>query len=344
MDPLLAEIIRRVESVIRRFEEHCLRERVRGFRPFTREERRSFANELGWRIDRDRCDCGLDVCERQHRAAAQPGSGLGLPLFVEQAVAGPLGVRDCRANSLRQGMFYQWILKGELGMLVALVEFKRCADPGCRNAYEEDTCPPQHSGCGRPYSPQDTEVFAEERLILPGVYVSVRRWGCGSSHYYRQQRCWEELVPPLTDFHPHVHHDPGGKHDHCPWCGCPNGNPRHADRGRGTTLWVRRELAGSAGQHQPAADPTTPRRLEAYEEATRQWLDTLDDAIREVLRQAIAADPDVDSQSRDDPLVIMGWVLSGRQTVVPEHEVQRFRDLIRRELEDRGLVDDRPGN
>jgi hypothetical protein len=242
-------------------------------------------------------------------------------------------------------MLYNLILKRDLDMLVALVEFKRCANPDCPMSYEEDTCPPEHGGCGRPFTPQGTKVFAEERLVIEGVYVSVRRWGCrrpgqGSDHYYRQQRCREELVPPFTEFHPHGFHDRDGVCDQCPWCGCPNGHPPHGQRG--TTLWARRELAGAVGPRGSDGDADTPKRLEAYEEGTRQWLQTLDEAIRERLRAAIAAGPDVDPASRDDPLVIAGWVLGGRQTAVPAHEVKRLRDLIRRELEDRRLEGDLP--
>jgi hypothetical protein len=161
-------------------------------------------------------------------------------------------------------------------------------------------------GCGNVFTPQETEVFAEERLFIQGRYMTVRRWGCHSTHYYRQHVCLDELVPPFTEFHPHVVHGSGGAHDACPWRGCPNGNPPHGQRA--TTLWVRKEFAGEGQPRYPAAGATMPLQLEAYERATEQWRESLDETARERLRDAIAADTSVDPESRDDSLVIVGWV------------------------------------
>src|SRR5262249_31983491 len=153
---------------------------------------------------------------------------------------------------------------------------------------------------------------------------SVRRWGCrppgggSSDHYYRQEHCREGLVPPFTEFRMRLAHHPGGGHDVCPLLGCPHGNPRHGQRG--TTLWVRRERGETGATRQPEQE-AAPARLPAYEAAVALWLERLPPATRSGLLQALAADPSVNPERRDDPLVIAGRVLDGGQQAVAAADV-----------------------
>jgi len=320
-----------------------MRHVVCGYKGMRRPDRRSCAVLLGRHLIAGNCPCGLERCPSRHNLAAQPASGVGVPLFVEQAVIGPVGL--C-ANSVAQGMFYWLILRPEQQMLVSNVEFKRCVNLRCPNPYreyEEERCPGY--GCGSVYTTEDTEVIAQERLFIQGVYRSVRRWCCGGTHYYRQRHCWGRLVPPFTEPHYQLFHGPNGLHDHCPWRDCPNGRPRHPQP-PGSTLWVRAELADRAGPSSaspdPAdiadpADPLSMLRLDAFAEGTRRWLHTLDAATASKLRDAIAADSTIAPESRDDPLVIADWVLGGRQTVVPAAEIARLRAAVQQAQQERGL-------
>jgi hypothetical protein len=316
---------------------------VRGYKGMGRSERRSCAVLLHLHLVQGNCPCGLERCRTRHNLAAQPASGVGVDLFVEQAVIGPVGL--C-ANSVAQGMFYWLLLRPEYRMLVGNVEFKRCVHPRCPNPYREyeaERCPGH--GCDSVHDPAETEAIALERLFIQGVYRSVRRWCCGGSHTYRQRHCGGKLVPPFTEVHYQLFHGRDELHDRCPWRHCPNGRPRHPQT-PGSTLWVRAELADRAGPSSaspdPAdvADPSDPLgtlRLDAIAAGTRQWLDTLDTATASGLRDALAADPTIAPEARDDPLVIANWLFDGRQTVVPAVEMARLRAAIERALRERGL-------
>src|SRR5262249_18482867 len=145
----------------------------------------------------------------------------------------------------------------------------------CGQRYEETRC--YRDGCNSVFTPEDTKVVGEQRLIIEGVYAAVRRWGCQGTRYYRQGLCKEDI----TDLWPQaayaVQPDAGGRHDHCPWSGCPQGNPRHAPRGRGTTLWVRAEWAGVVAPQARLLHPLTARRLQGLEEGGRRVLNALDE-------------------------------------------------------------------
>jgi hypothetical protein len=316
MDPLLRQIIGRAALVIREMA-FWMREVVRGCPRFEEEDFRSAAAELGCLLYRGRCRCGRVSCGGEHDLAAHPDSGLSLDRFVECAVAGPLGFdrNAVRANSIAQGMYYRLILNPECGMLVAPVELKRCHNPACAGLYEDMTCP----GCGWPFTPEDTEVIAQHRLIIPGTYVAVLRWGCGGDaagrHYYRQQSCREG-----------VH---GRQHDHCPWGRCPNRPPRHGERG--TTLWVRRELVKESDA---AGDPLL---RPAIEEGMRQVLDGLDQDTRARLLTAFRNDPAVAGEAWDDSLAQAEWLFGGRQTVLTRAQLQKARQTLRRVLAEYGL-------
>ena len=298
---------------------------------------------LGWRLLEGNCDCGLKCCPARHNLAAQPASQVGVPLFVQQAVIGPLGLA---ANSVAQGMFYRLILQPEEGMLVSNVELKRCSDPRCpmpHREYEEDRCPGH--GCASAYTPEETEVIAQERLFAQGVYRTVRRWCCGGSHYYPQRLCRGCLVAPFTEVRYRLMHGPGGRHDHCPWSGCPNGRPRHPQCA-GSTLWVRAEVADFPGPSPPSADPggvvspsdaASPLRQDAIAAGAQSWRETLDATTAATLCSALAAEGSVAPEARDDPLVIADWVLGGRQQALASAEVERLRQAIRQALRERGL-------
>src|SRR5262249_33440544 len=181
--------------------------------------------------------------------------------------------------------------------------------------YEDMTCP----GCGRPFTPEDTEVIAQQRLIIPGTYVAVLRWGCGGDaagrHFYRQQSCREG--------------GHGRQHDHCPWGGCPCGRPRHGERG--TTLWVRRELV----KESDAADD--PPIRPAIEEGMHRALEGLDQDTRARLLTAIRNDPAVAGEAWDDPLAQAEWLFGGRQTVLTGAPLEKARQTLRQGLGEGGL-------
>jgi hypothetical protein len=205
---------------------------VRGFTGFSREERRTISEDFARYLCHGSCYCGLPRCPKQHSMAVQPASGLGLGLFVRRAVIGPTGLQ---ANSIAGGMLYRLVLQPEMGMLVDFVELKRCSEPACQARYELVNCP----RCGRAFNPTTIEVIGEPRLFLCGVYVPVWRWRCGPAshpHYYEQRLCRTH-----TEEHPVVRsytvHDASGQCDHCPWIDCPQGRPRHPQRG--TELWIR---------------------------------------------------------------------------------------------------------
>jgi hypothetical protein len=320
-----------------------MRQVVRGYRGMDHQDRRSCAVLVGLHLLEGSCDCSLQCCPHRHNLAAQPTSGVGVPLFVGQAVIGPVGL--C-ANSVAQGMFYQLILSREEKMLVSNVEFKRCTNQGCPNPYreyEEDCCPGY--GCTSVYTREETEVIAQERLFIRGVYRPARRWCCHGEHYYRQFHCRGRLTPPFTEVHHQLIHGSNGIHDHCPWRGCPYSRPRHS-QSAGSTLWVRSELAGRDGENgdEPdpgdAVDPAGPAgdlRLDAIATGTRRWLDALDAATAHALREALAADESAAPESRDDPLVIADWVVGGRRSAIAATERERLRQAIQQALRERGL-------
>jgi hypothetical protein len=311
------EVFRLAEQAVWRMD-LWMRPRVRGYGGMGPEDRRSCAVLLGRHLLAGNCGCHLPCCDARHKLAAQPASQVGVPLFVQQAVIGPFGLA---ANSVAQGMFYRLILLPEEGMLVGNVELKRCTNPRCpspHREYEEDRCPGH--GCASAYTPEETEVIAQERLFVRGVYRTVRRWCCGGSHYYPQRLCRGCLVAPLAKSPYQVMHGPGGRHDHCPWSGCPNGRPRHPQRA-GTTLWVRAGPADLPGRGPPSADPGDvvspsdaegPLRRNAIAAGAQSWRETLDAMTADTLRTALAAEESVAPESRDDPLVIASRVLGGR--------------------------------
>jgi hypothetical protein len=329
MDHELAEVIHHAHGAIREMEEWML-PRVRGFRGFG-DDRGSHANLVGVYLREGRCDCGLYHCADQHNLAAQPASGLSLRAFVRRAVIGPGGLAS---GSIEQSMLYLHVLRPELNMQVAPVELKRCHNPDCGRIYEELRC--FQDSCRTPFSPAETEVIGEDRLLIQGTYLPVRRWGCGGTHYYRQERCWEEVSvgPPPTY---HVIHDPGGLHDYCLWQGCPHGNPRHAERGRGTTLWVRRELIGTAAPA-PPLDPERAFELEALARAAERALQVLCPETRERVRAAMQQDPVVAPKHRDEPEVILDWLLSNARLVLTRSEMGRLRDELKQALRANGFT------
>ena len=343
MDP--EEVFRLAGQAVRRMD-RWMRQLVRGYRGMQRMDRRSCAVLLGRHLLAGNCDCRLPCCPARHNLAAQPASQVGVPLFVQQAVIGPLGLA---ANSVAQGMFYRLILQPEEGMLVSNVELKRCTNPRCpspHREYEEDRCPGY--GCASAYTPEETEVIAQERLFVQGVYRPVRRWCCGGSHYYPQRLCRGCLVEPFTEVHYRLVHGPGGRHDHCPWSGCPNGRPQHPQT-PGSTLWVRAERADRPERGLVAPDPGDVVDPSDAAEQWRQyataagaqfWRDTLDATTANTLQTAfaaLAAEGSVTPEACDDPLVIADWVLDGRLRGIAAAEVERLRQAIRQALCERGL-------
>jgi hypothetical protein len=213
---------------------------VEGFPSRGREDLQSDANHLALVLTGQcACPCGQTHCPSQHHLATQPTSGSTVESFSFRAVIGPYGLR---ANSIAGGIWFA-LFHEEFGLRVGLVEFKRCHC--CGEQYEGMRC----LDCNTPFAPNTTEVMGTDWLILEGVFIGVRRWACGTgrkAHYYEQSQCREEedtasRYPEITY---HVIH--GETCDHCPWQGCPNGHPRHPQRG--TTLWVRAEFVGRVAQ------------------------------------------------------------------------------------------------
>jgi hypothetical protein len=234
VDPQLAETIRLAWGAIHDMTE-WMGEVVRAFpqERFRPTRQREDAGYLGWLLFSARCSCGMQQCPSWHDLRRQPDSGLGLRLFVRRAVIGAYGL--C-ANSITQGMYYLQVLRADEQMLVANVELRKC--PACRRAYEGMTCPAVQ--CRRPFTPDTTEVIAQPRLFIQGVYVPVQRWACRGSHYYPQAHCHEEIVEAVPAERTRLHHGEDGVHDQCPWSDCPNGRPEHPQRG--TRLWVYNHL------------------------------------------------------------------------------------------------------
>jgi hypothetical protein len=230
VDPLLEETIGLAWGAIHDMTE-WMGEMVRAFPEgrFRRTRQLEEATYLGWLLFSARCKCGMQQCPARHDLGRQPASGLGLRLFVRRAVIGAYGL--C-ANSITQGMYYLQVLRPDEQMLVANVELRRC--PACQRAYEGMTCPAEQ--CRRPFTPDTTEVIAQPRLFIQGVYVPVRRWACQGAHYYPQERCHEEIVETTPEVRTRLHHGDDGVHDQCPLSGCPHGRPAHPQRG--TQLWV----------------------------------------------------------------------------------------------------------
>jgi hypothetical protein len=207
---------------------------------------REDASFLGWLLFSARCTCGMRQCAAWHDLCQQSASGLGLRLFVRRAVIGAYGL--C-ANSITQGMYYLQVLRPDEQMLVANVELRKC--PACQRAYEGMTCPVEE--CHRPFTPDATEVIAQPRLLIQGVYVPVRRWACQGSHYYPQARCHEEIVETTPEVRTRLLHGVDGVHDQCPWSDCPHGRPAHPQRG--TLLWVYNHLPRVPNEARTREDP-----------------------------------------------------------------------------------------
>jgi len=333
-----------------------MRDVVRGHRGFSVAERRSFAVQLAYHLFLGSCPCGLPSCQRRHSVKVHNPEQIGLPLFVEQAVIGPTG---CQANSVAQGMFYRLILRVEYGMQVDKVELNRCADPRCpMDVYEEERCP--GDGCSSVYTSDDTEVIAQERLFIQGVYLWVRRFCCKKrgdpgEHYFRQRLCRDRMTVEFVDnpqkpgdvvpvVRHHVVCNANNGHDFCPWCGCPHGKPQHSQRA--TTLWVRSELAGGRPPAVPSDDPQNPtdptdptelQRLAAFEEGVRDWWDALDQPTRDDLQAAFAKDLSPSSEMDDDPLMIADWLLSSEQSPTTATQCQSLHDAITWSFKVRGL-------
>ena len=85
------------------------------------------------------------------------------------------------------------------------------------------------------------------------------------------------------------------------------------------------------------SDAEEPSRQDAIAAGARSWRETLDATTSATLCSALAAEGSVAPEARDDPLVIAGWVLGGRQQVLAAAEVERLRRAIRQALRERGL-------
>jgi hypothetical protein len=329
VDPVLAEIIGLACAAIWDMD-RWMRNHVRGFRGLTLDERRSYANELGLRIYDHACTCGLEHCRARHDIASQPGSEVGRPLFVRQAVIGPM---DFLANSIDQGMLYRLILRFEHDMLVGKVELKRCANSSCptpQRLYEEERCPGDR--CDSVFTPEATEVIAQRWLFIQGTYVPVRRWRCrGGTHYFRQHLCSEDMVQTFPEARYHAVHDRNGGHDFCPWHGCTK-DRRHPQNG--TTLWVYRGLV-----KQVPPLPVLPLELVMLEEALQRWLPSLNSPARARLQAAAAA---ANIALDDDPRDVIDWLLHGENTVLLDAQRQALRDMIRCVRDELGAEEDGP--
>jgi len=314
---------------------------VRGHQRFDLEELRSCAVLLSHCLVGGSCPCGLPSCCRRHNIAARDPAEIGLPLFVDQAVIGPTGLQ---ANSVAQGMFYRLILRVECCMLVDRVELNRCAQTRCSvGLYETARCP--GGGCPSVYTPEETEVVDQDRLFIQGVYLPVRRWKCKTNHYFRQRLCRDSMgivheddpEEPGEVVRYRVVHDPSGKHDYCPWCHCPHTNPRHPQRG--TTLWVRQELAGSRPENlwNPPDANEPLLRLAAFTEGVRDWWRALDEATQNGLKAAFSREHSSSSEPSDDPLMIADWLLTGQPGEVIAAQVQTLREALARSFQALGL-------
>ena len=275
------------------------------------------------------------LSQRQHRLAAQPASGLSLEQFIFRAIVGPVGLK---ANSISKGMLFPYL--EQHGLRKVLVEFKRC--PVCGKMAEADACPTVN--CETLFSAQTTPAIGREWLILEGIYLPVRRWGCRyqtetggavQQHYHRQNNCKDTLAPTSDERRYRVSH--GRIHDTCPWKDCPNHGSRHGQRG--TTLWVRAELAGVA-----STPPSLPLNiLECLTEGVQRVRETLTSRECALLNRLGEHD-----EAIVDALIEEGAEVARFRRAFPEFSSTELNDLLdevrpkvievlRRLMEERGF-------
>jgi hypothetical protein len=174
------------------------------------------------------------------------------------------------------------------------------------------------------------------------VYLRVRRWKCKGDHYYRQERCQEMWqMEPRVGFH--VVHDPGGQHDCCPWNACPHGNPPHARRGRGTTLWVREEWAGVRQPPTLLGELEQARLWDALEDAAERALQALGESVRQRIQEAIDGESSLSPEARENPAVVVDWLLDGGRRVLTGAERARLLRELRQALREHGFDLDEVG-
>ena len=313
--------------------------------------------EMAYHIATDSCPCGLERCPDHHRLSNGPAKEKEWPLFVWRAVAGGL-----QANAIAGGMLYRLVLHPEKGMLVARVALRECQNPACgsadrRTRYEGDRCP--DPDCGHAFSPGETKVVAEDRLFIQGVYHPHRWWACGDlvqvstradgtpvtkddgtptaysrrsdPHYHPQRAC--RTVGGSAG----VKHAADGRHDRCPWQGCPSGNPSHTQQS--TTLWGFHGPTRDLPPGSPAAPVMTLQQRRA--EACREWFEGLPKATQARVRLEAKS-----AGMTDDVERFITWLLAetGGQGALPEVVARTLGESLRRADDDFGLEaeEDRP--
>jgi hypothetical protein len=312
-----------------------LRRNVRSFNGFEEDEIRAYAQELALRLQQGQCDCRLPCCKRQHRLPdphPPPGSE-ELKGAVRRAVIGDFQGDDIQTGSLSQSMLYRYILTQDHQMLIADVEVRKCgACGGQGRVYEGDRCP----GCGLVFDPVTTQVCAQMRLFIQGVYVPLPRWACGpqgsGGHFYAQQACRSMEDPNNPQGTPRVRHGPDGQHDCCPWQGCQESLDDRRHRQRPTTLWVHRIPARTCNAASAASDGLA--RWNALETGTRQWLQfSLSDQRREEVEAVVRTQSEAAVVEAAD---VLNWLLEHHEKL-PPREAAEWRDRVGQALAERNL-------
>jgi hypothetical protein len=334
--------------------------KVKGFTKFSKDDHMRYANDLWRYLETETCTCGgEDRCRKQHRMAAFSGADVQHRFhFVRRAVIGPMG---WLAQSIEQGMFYRLVLKPQLGMLVARVALKVCANCACGRRYEEPECP----GCGLPFDPTTTPVIGESRLLLPDEYSCEDWWPCGakgarvgSSRERQSKPKWRGMheATPRNYWaeHPSIgeHYYPqqacangrhGVSHDCCPLATCPLRQEGQAGRHRERpkVLFVNRgpKKIVPVGQSPPAA-----LIRDAIETGLRRGLMVMNDAQRQKLEQLFANDHPEGWTKSTDCFQVAQWLFSPRAQALEPKLLQPLREVIRSELQDRGLEIDPSGD
>jgi hypothetical protein len=312
MDPLLQQIVRLVFAALEKRGQGYL-DTVWGFPGIEQEDLQSHAQFLAALIWSGGCPCGLPTCGHHHRLpepepATDPQALRGV---VWTAVIGPWHGPDIRAGSLAQSMLYRLVLTGEYEMAIAPVEFRACPGPTCP-AYEGDKCP----RCRHGFNPVTDRAFDRDWLIIRGRYACRRRWRCPAGtgeqvHFYAQRRCQDGQ------------HGPDQQHDHCPWQGCPGGNPQHPQRG--TCLWVRQHLHDLPADQQ-SGGPDGAAQWEAVVAGTEAWRGSLPPARRAELEAQVPQNP-IPVGARVTADDFAAW-MTGRPPEVSEAEREGWQGSV----------------
>lgn len=267
-----------------------------------------------------------------------------LESFIYRAVIGPAGLVT---NSIAQGMLFLFLCE-ESQLRVGQVAFKQCANSECQRRYEGETCP----YCQTPFRSEATPVLGVDWLVVEGErgYLPVSHWACGPrsrKHFYSQNLCREVIEQAFPEVRTGTVH--GVKHDACPWQGCPHYSEKHGQRG--TTLWIRAQYLGLAGNVIIGTRRSLPYLMEGITEGVQQAAERVTGWKRSLLHLlgdneiAIVESLCVDDESIPSA-VELSRALSGEPETPSPQVIRRVLDAeirpiviqaIRHALEQRGI-------